>query len=343
MKTRNFLSALALTASVVAQPYPITTVYQFENSFSGVGYVNIENVAVRSSNGQLLLNFVTGAIMAQLDPHNPEPEVLVNISSAYPGAPGSLTGIAETGHDVFTVAAGSFQYGPQVPGGVAGVPGSFSVWSVDLTGPKAQAKQIVAIPEASILNGITTVQADKDVVLIADSGLGAIWRVNVKTGAYSQVIQSPLLLPTPANNFGVNGIHARGPYLYFTNSAQGFFGAIPFSADGFPAGPVTPFVNATNGTSFDDFTLDKADNAYIATQPNAVYEVTRESPVPILIAGGGEDMTLLGPTSCVFDKKEEVLYVVTMGQGGGPMGPVSGGVFAVNIGAGTKKGRRWQA
>lgn len=342
MQTRGVLGVLALLATASAQSYPLSLVYQFENSFSGVGYVNIENVAVRSSNGQLLLNFATGAIMTQLNPENPVPEILVNISNAYPGAPGSLTGIAETSPDVYTVAAGTFQFGPQVPGGIAGIPGSFSLWSVDLNGPKAKYRQIVAIPEAGLLNGVTALPGKghySDVVLVADSALGAIWRVNVHTGAYETIIQDPLLQPPPGAPFGVNGIHASGPYLYFTNSGLGFFGAIPISADGYPTGPVTPFVNAVNGTNFDDFALDANSNAWIATAPNAVYEVTRDSPVPILIAGGGDDMTLLGPTSAAF--RGSTLFVVT-GGAGGPM-PMSGQVFRIETGGYGRKAKKWVA
>lgn len=335
MQLRNLFSAAVLAATTLAQA-PISTVYQFANSFSGVGYVNIENVALRKSNGQLLLNFVTGAIMAQLDPANPVPEVLVNISSLYPGAPASLTGIDQIGDDVYAVNAGNFQFGPQVPGGVAGIAGSFSVWSVDLSATPAQASQIVAIPEAGLLNGLTAV--NKDVVLLADSALGAIWRVDIKAGTYEQVLADPLFLPNPGViNFGINGIKYQKPYLYFTNSAQGTFGAIPFGPNGYPGGAAQPFVYAPNGTYFDDFALSGS-GAYLATHPNAIYKAVEGSSDPILVAGGGADTTFAGaPTSCVFGADGETLYVVTGGLGGGPTGPVSGGVYAINVASSAAK------
>jgi hypothetical protein len=322
------------SASVLAQgTTSAQLVYQFENSFSGVGYVNIENVAVRSSNGQLLLNFATGATMAQLDPENPQPEILITL----PG-PGSLTGIAETSYDVFTVAAGNFSFGPQVVGGVAGVAGSFSVWSVDLNGPQAVAQQIVAIPEAGLLNGVTKVPGYPDTVLVADSAIGAIWKVNIKSGEYETFLQDDLFLPTEELQIGINGIHIQGSTLYWTNSAQGLFGSVEIGYGCKPTGEVKLIVDA--GLAFDDFALDHKGNAWIATQPNAVYKVSPTGET-LLIAGGGDDQTLLSPTSAVF--RGCTLYVVTGGQGG-PM-PLSGQVFAIDTcgSSSAKRSVRWTA
>jgi len=223
MRSTSIVSAAALAATTFAQATP-SLVYQFENAFSGVGYVNIENVAVRD-NGKLLLNTVTGAIMVELDPKNPEPVIVANLTNALGnGQPGSLTGIAETCDDVYTVAAGNFAFGPSVPNGVAGIPGSNSVWNVDLSGKEPKNNLVTAIPEADTLNGVTAIPGgNKDLVLIADSGLGAVWAVNTKTGKYEIVIQNDLFLPGNTSNFGINGVQVQGPYLYFTNSAQHTF------------------------------------------------------------------------------------------------------------------------
>ncbi|KAK5069667.1 hypothetical protein LTS08_007707 [Lithohypha guttulata] len=343
MQLTNFLSAAALAATTFAQQYPIQPVYQFANSFSGLGYVNIENVAVRSTNNQLLLNFATGAIMAQINPDaaNPQPEVLVNISSLYQGAPGSLTGIAEVSKDVYIVGAGRFQFGPQVPGGVAGVPGSFQIWSVDLNGPRAVANQVVAIPEANLLNGVAAVPTAPGVVLVADSALGSIFRVDTHAKTYERILSLDVFLPGGGNNFGINGIHLQGGNLYFTNSAQGIFGRVPFGPRGYPGGPAVRIASAPNGTYFDDFALTKNGDAYIATQENAISYVAAGSSQAQIIAGGGNSTTLAGPTSCVLRNGE--LFVVTAGVGGGPMGPVSGGVFKIAVGAAKKMAKRWFA
>jgi len=332
----SVLLSAAFGAAAYAQTSALNLVYQFPNT----SYTNIENVAVRSSNGQLLLNLATGARMVQLDPSaaDPQPVPVVTLSG-----PGSLTGIAETSPDVFTVAAGNFSFGPTVPGGFAGRPGTFSVWSVDLTGPQAVATQIVAIPEASALNGLTTVKGNPDVVLIADSGLGAVWSVNIKTGAYKIVIQDAQFLPTAALSLGINGIHTKKNVLYWTNSALGTFGSVPINADGSAAGAIVAIAHAVDSTKFDDFALDRRGNAWVAAQPNALYQVQTNGAV-VLVAGGGNDTTLISPTSAVF--KGCTLYVVTGGAGG--PAPQSGQVFSLDTcsaayGGGNGYGGGWKA
>lgn len=345
MRVTTIFNAAALAATTAAQAYPLSLVYQFENTFSGVGYVNIENIAVRKSNGNLLLNTVTGAIMAELDPANPQPELVVNLTNALGnGQPGSLTGIAETCHDVYTVAAGNFRFGPQVAGGVEGIAGSFSVWNVNLNGHEAKVSQVASIPEAGTLNGVTAIPGgNKDLVLIADSLLGAVWAVNVKTGEYKNVIQSDLWLPSPEVRFGINGVKVQGRYLYFTNSAQMIFGAVPIDLHtGEAVGEVTPFATGPNGTNFDDFSFKPGGGAWIATQPNAVYQIPQDGSVN-LVAGGGDDQTLLGPTSTAFGKDGCTLYITTGGVGGGPSGPQSGQVFALDTCAAARKEKRWVA
>lgn len=151
----------ALTTLAAAQ---LNLVYQFPAQ----PYINIENIAVRSTNGQLLLTTVTGPTLYQLNPGS-EPEQIVTLTG-----PDSMIGIAEVATDIFVVSAGNYSFGPQIPGGVEGIPGTFSVWSIDLTGDQAVATEITAIPEASALNGVTTIPGNDDYVLIADSGLGAI-------------------------------------------------------------------------------------------------------------------------------------------------------------------------
>ena len=321
---------LAALSAVAYATYPIELIYQFPNT----SFVNIENVALRSSNGQLLLSLATGPRLVQLDPANPVPEDLIVLQG-----PGSLVGIAETSPDVFTVAAGNFSFGPDVPGGLAGIPGTFSVWSIDLTGSTASAKMITAIPEASALNGLSAVPDSPDLVLIADSGLGAVWSVNVKTGEYKNVIQAPEFLPTAAFALGINGLKVpRAGSLLFTNSALGTYGIVYISPEGYAAGSINIIANAPNGTSFDDFAVAQG-TAWIATHPNSVYKVPYEGGLE-LVAGGGNSTELVSPTATVLSQGGCTLYVVT-GGAGGPT-PTSGQVFAVNVCAGMKA-KKWTA
>ena len=343
----SLFSAAALVAASNAQTYPLQQVFQFENSFSGVGYVNVENIALRESNGQFILNTVTGAIQAQFNPQQGSAELIANLTGAIgDDIPGSLTGIAETSHDVFTVAAGNFVFGPDVVGGVAGVPGTFSVWSVDYTGHEAKASLVTTIPEAGLLNGVTTIQnGHPDLVLIADSLNGLVYRVNVKTGEYKSTIASELWFPTAESSIGLNGVHTQEGYLFWTNSARGTFGAVPIDLHTAEStGPVTIFANAPEGYGYDDFAFKPSTGEiFIATQPNAISLIPREGD-PIIVAGGGDDMTLAGPTACAFAADGCTLYITTGGVGGGPMGPVSGGVYTLDTcGSAKKMSKKWVA
>lgn len=319
---------VAALSAVAFATYPLEVLYQFPNT----EYVNIENLALRS-NGQLLLTLPTGARLIQLDPANPVPEEIIRVVG-----PQSLIGIAETSDDVFTVSAGNFTFGPQVPGGVAGVPGTFSVWTIDLTGHEAKATLVTEIPEANTLNGVTAIPGAPDHVLIADSGLGAIWRVNIKTGEYETAFAAPEFAPTAEVSLGINGIKVpREGSLLFTNSALATYGIVYIDDQGSPAGEINIIAEAPNGTNFDDFSVREG-TAYIATQPNAVNKVAYDGSVQT-IAGGGDDETLAGPTSTLLSKDGCTLYVTTGGSGG-PM-PISGAVYTIGL-CGHKE-KRWVA
>lgn len=322
-----FLRNLCYAALATVATAQLNTVYQFPPQ----PYVNIENIAVRSSNGQLLLTTVTGPTLYQLLPGR-APEQIITLDG-----PASMIGIAEVATDIFVVSAGNFNYGPQIPGHIAGIPGTFSVWSIDLTGPKAVAKQIAAIPEASALNGITTVPGNKDIVLIADSGLGSIWNVNVKTGAYYSAAQNALWANSAAFSFGINGIHAQGHQLYWTNSAQQTYGKVFVSPWGGIFGQPQIIANATYG-NFDDFALVPNGHgaAFVATQPNAVSYISASGEIKI-IAGGGNDTTLQSATSVILKGSEA--YITTGGLGAPPPAGLSGGVFSLDVSSYLGKGK----
>ena len=316
-----------LALSAVAQAdYALNTIYQFPNT----QYTDIENIAVRS-NGQLLLTIATGARLVQLNPANPVPEQIVDISGA-----GSLVGIAETSPDVYTVVAGNYSFGPQVPGGVAGVPGSFSIWSIDLNGPQAAATLVTAIPEANTLNGLSAVPGCDDIVLVADSGLGAVWSVNLETGEYKIAIQAPEFQPTAALALGINGIKVpQAGQLLFTNSALDTYGVVHINSDGSAANASQNIATINTSTGLDDFSVGKG-TAWIAAHPSTVYEVAYDGAVNLAV----NSTALVSPTATSFSQDGCTLYITT-GGAGGPT-PVSGGVFSINVCAKTMA-RKWVA
>ncbi|KAK8120807.1 hypothetical protein PG999_004927 [Apiospora kogelbergensis] len=287
----------------------LNLIYQFPNLTA------LENVAVRFS-GKLLVTLPTAPELYQVDPFHP-----VNASLVYrfPNAT-ALLGIAEIDHDVFAVVVGTVN--PPNP-----VPGSFSVWRVDMRQfetredgsvvRKATARIITAIPEGALLNGLIRLPGTP-FILVADSGLGVVWRVHTKTAAYTQVLASELMRPPPEGGvLGVNGIRIFGGALYFTNTLQGLFGRVAIRVHGPGAGTAAGeyTVVARNGRA-DDFAFDARGNAYVAQNfDNGIQLITPRGEVSV-IAGAKNSTVLESDAACAFGRTprdRDTLYVVTSG------------------------------
>lgn len=312
----TIFSTFALASLASTSTTEVSSIYEFPDTPQR----SIENIAVRA-NGQLLLNTITTPATYLLDPEEESPQI--HILHTYPGANASV-GIAETAPDVFAVVVGNYS-------NYRGVKGSFSIWTVDLRdGIPGTATKITSIPQAESLNGATVVPGTQDLILVADSALGAIWSVNVTTGEHCLVIQDKLLEPSESFPLGVNGIHVRNSSLHFTNSAQSIYGMIPITGQGTATGPIenlgTPL---TASHTYDDFTFGVEGNVYLATQPNAI---SRISPSGSQILVAGNDTSIDGPTSVAFGRgsiaQECILYVTTSGSSKIP--PGSGQVMAVD-------------
>ena len=116
----NLRSALCLgmlaSSSVSAS---VRQLYQFPNTT----FHDIENVAIRP-NGQLLLNTITEPVIYTLDPSAsiPTAKPLHRFDNVT-----GLAGITEVTPDVFAVVVGNYSVQE-----FKGVPGSFSIWLVNL-------------------------------------------------------------------------------------------------------------------------------------------------------------------------------------------------------------------
>ena len=210
--------------AALAPSSAVQLVHQFPNQ------TKLENLAARS-NGGLILTQVNQPFVYYLDPTawKPSPKTLYH----FPNCSG-MTGVVETDPDVFVVIAGNWSAENH-----KAVPGTFSAWSIDFNTRAPPVKMITAIPDAAGLNGLTGIEGSPHLILMADSDLGAVWRLNTKTGGYSIAIENPLF-STCQKTFpiGINGISTYGAKLYFMNSAEGFYGRIPLTDDGGPAGEV---------------------------------------------------------------------------------------------------------
>jgi len=204
--------------------------------------------------------------------------------------------------------------------------------------PPAVAKvtKIVDIPEAAFLNGMTTLDKSGN-VLIADSGAGVVWQLDTRSGDYRIAIDDPLMKPLPGPVvLGINGIHIRNSFLYFSNSFRFTFNRVPIHSNGTAAGAAKVLVQSG---LCDDFAFDQAGNTFMTQDPgNALQKITPEGVVTVVV-GNQNSTELVGPTAAQFGRtplEESILYVTTNGGLASPVNGtyVEGGkVVAVYLGA----------
>ena len=286
-------------AAAASSTSAVNLVYQFDSA-------RLENLAA-CSDGQLLLTAVNEPSVYIIDPTKSggKPKLL----HTFPNATG-MTGIVETAPNIFAVVAGNWSVATLTP-----VQGSFSIWSIDCNSNNPTVKKIASMPEAGGLNEVASLTESPDIVLIADSVLGSVWRLSMSTGNYSVAIQNPLFssCQSPAP-LGINGINVFEGMLYFMNSAQKFYGRIAITSDGSAAGEVQVLSRITNGI-YDDFAMTWSGNAWIATHPNLLVEVTVEGKHRNITTGSPN---MEQPTSVVFGRsskqQERTLYITASGS-----------------------------
>ncbi|KAI0128934.1 hypothetical protein BJ170DRAFT_623490 [Xylariales sp. AK1849] len=298
-------------------PLPSKTIFQASETD-----IWLENVVTRQ-NGDLLITALwpNSSLFTLREPYSPSPKL--DLIHTFDGANG-LLGIVETQPDIFVVAAGQFSALS------TWVPGTAAVWEISLNSLVPAVRKITDIPESLFLNGIEAVPScTHDAVLVADSRLGAVWRVNTKTGEYSKAIEVPEMAPiaNASEPFGVNGLKIRDHFLYWSNSDYHTIYRIRINAKGLPAGGaevetvavldsdfIDDFVFDTNGTLW---AMTNLDNKVIALRPDGSSDT---------VVGDVTQLTVAGDTAAAFGRTESdghVLYVVTSG---GVAAPVNGTV-----------------
>ncbi|KAK3063889.1 hypothetical protein LTS18_011955 [Coniosporium uncinatum] len=307
--TRVIVCFFLVTTSV-SQAIPPRLVHQYQP------VTWVENLAVRP-NGNLLPITTTSPLLNQLDPSNGQLQLVHDFSAVG----NAIQGITALCPDVFVVNALTCNITA-----LTCTRGSVSSWLADFRSPNkgnkgrkcykthgpsspcVDVKQIAAFPDAGFLNGIAAL--DSNTVLMADSLLGGIWRLDVDSGARTLLFTDPAMAPTATVSTGINGIRIRPSILYFTNSALGTFNSIPIDPQsGNKTGPA--IVIATGFAGPDDFEVDLGCGAaYLAN--GALNQLLRVS-----IANGTSSVIadVPGPTSARWARSwgKEQLYVSTIG------------------------------
>ncbi|KAI0112278.1 hypothetical protein GGR51DRAFT_508720 [Nemania sp. FL0031] len=291
--------------------------------FNFSSYIDIENSYLRSETQLLLTTFDDGR-MYQINPlaENPQAELILKA----PGAT-ALNGVVRIGADKFAFSGGvrgNFMYTNE------------TLYTVDFGHTNSSGAPTVAIaatlPDAVFLNGISALPASPHVVLLADSNLGCLWRVDTTTGAVDKVITDPAFA-IPANvttRIGINGLKIREGYAYFTNTGAGVFGRIPITETGERAGDVEIIRSAAAGISWDDFEIAADGNAYIAQGPGAVLRVTPDGQASFAV-GSANSTALIGPTSISIPRPGKAYVTTRGGVVGSGTYQYSGQVFEISI------------
>jgi len=176
-----FLQALSLTslasaAALGKRQAATTSIYKFSSPKAA------EGIAQRS-NGQILVSFFDKAELWSVDPATKKAAKVTSFADATCSA-----AIAEVAPDVFAVVAGNYASA----GG--NKPGSWGIWKVDFTSGTAVTSLLKKVPESGFWNGLTAF--NNDTILIGDASKGAVWRMNINTGAYSLAIEDATMKPS---------------------------------------------------------------------------------------------------------------------------------------------------
>lgn len=313
-----------------------------------------ESITARP-NGSLLLTRQDVNELWEVDPVTGMGKCVVTI----PGVE-SLTGFCEVSPDVYAVGAGIYRVATHE----GAVPGSFSLWIVDLTGTEPQFRQVVKIPEIGQLNGVAT--WNTNTVLAADSYFGKIYRINLVNGTYSVCIDNNTTNDPPQSpvKMGANGIKVRSigrkAYVYYTNTTRLCFCRVPVDDRVTPTGEVEVLARGfispdeAAGTSLeafasssgsthedaasqpssgvlisgfmpDDFCFDKNGAAYVTTHPtNMVFKISPDSSNAVKVVGGYTLWEAASATACTFGRSANDQNVLYISTAGANVIPIDG-------------------
>lgn len=227
----------------------------------------------------------------------------------------SLTGLTEIEPDIFAVISGIFDLSIG-----AALLGSLNVWTVNLRDQTPDVKHITSIANSTMFNGIASIPEYPYLILTADSNLGAVWKVDLRTGAYGVAFADPLFetradLPASGGNLGIDGIKIRDGYLYWANSIRNLLGRVKINGKGEKTGPVEVLAMVENTIEIDDFDFDNRGNIWIASPAGKVVWLSADGKQQQIVDNSS---VVAGATSVAFGRGLTDLstaYIGTLGTG----------------------------
>jgi hypothetical protein len=321
------LHLLGHVASADSQPMLLT---QFPPS------VRIENLTILPNSTVIVCNAYTGDLYA-INPLDGPSGATPRLIASFAPYSSAIFGLASPSPNTIVATASNFSWNEQRV-----EPGSNVIQQVTLTETGVQTKAF-PIPAAGWLNGITPVLHSRHYLLIADCVAGSLLRLDTRTGAVITVSQDSLFAPVPEPGLnlllGINGIHARKDWLYFTNTNQQLYGRLAITAEGLAVGtPAEAIARGINGSTFDDFALRRDGVAFLATGlggPNGIEEMTPEGEGRMVASWEYGSLDISQPVSAGLGRTKEdkdTLYFATAGAYFGPNTTSTGGqLFSLNV------------
>ncbi|KAF1978240.1 hypothetical protein BU23DRAFT_654774 [Bimuria novae-zelandiae CBS 107.79] len=281
--TTTLASFLSFTALVYASPLlkrqsTVTQVYKFTGS-----PVKAEGIVVRS-NGQILVTFFDkGEVWLVDSPTKKATKVATFTDTTCSAA------IAEVAPDVFAIVAGKYSN--------SNTPGSWGVWKVDFSagGASPTTTLVKKVPESGMWNGLTAF--NNDTVLVGDATKGAVFKVNVNTGAYSVAIEDSTMKPSSGMPMGIDGIRYANGNIYYTNIFANKFYKMPVDTDGKKTGAATQI---WGDQMADDMYVSPEGVAYVAAS-SGIKRVTADGKVSTVASvRSGTAVTIGADKSTLF-------------------------------------------
>ncbi|KAK5991604.1 Putative hetero-Diels-Alderase [Cladobotryum mycophilum] len=307
-----------LAATTIPLPHRVIT--QFE-----AADIWIENLAVRPNGNLLLTSFLPNASLYEvLRPDSSSPTRLRHFTIK---SITSLLGIAEVSPDNYVFVGGNVSLA------TGGVEGTWGLWSVDFNAQSPSPKLVTQLPHAFLLNGVIIAPQKNNLVLISDSSLNLVWRVDLATRKVDIAAQfQDNTIPPVGLVVGINGIKIRDGFLWWTNRTE-----ITNPSTGKPETDMYRIQVDQNGSpvhnakaekvvefaspALDDFVYGPGnrDLKWVTTNVGNVVYAVGATGQKVIVGGSANSTDFATATACQFGRTRRdsnILYVTTGGVSG---------------------------
>lgn len=242
----------------------------------------------------------------------------------------ATTSIVETEPNVFVLLGGQ-----QSSIGM-GINGTFGVWELDLRptlGPnpgKAAVREIVRFTKGGLSSGLDVLPGFPHIVLVADSTLGGVFRVDLQARTYEYVIDDVHMKPLhwAATYYGISNLHIHKGHIYFINSYEATVYRLAITDDGYPAqkGATSEYVKKVRSIYLDNFNFGPRGGDTIWAASNANNQLVAITPdgTDTVVLGVPNEMALAGPVATMFGRLENDTNTLYVATGGGMLNPING-------------------